>query len=305
MRRGERQRGYVKWWLIVSGLAMIAVGSTFEYVIPDSYKFLRDLLVTVLPAAGFGAIIGEVIARGERKAHEAETRQLLDPARARARAAYRIPGHFAATRKSGDVQPKFQWTIDDKAPSRWRTPLSLSFAALGIDAVVDPLLARDDLGANTKFLYVEQAVVSAGEYAGAFYDLATRMEFLLDEATRPTLPAELARHTDGIHDRLREVSGYFDHCDVDLAWRNFTSSWIRGSIDDGEAGVLLTAFHAYLLLLGLDHRGFTQWEDIVQRLARLRRFPAALLPKATRRSMEGILRDAQRGLSYRVTLGRD
>jgi hypothetical protein len=324
-QKDSDRRGYVKWWLIAWGILMIIAGVLSEFLISDRYKSLRDLVAGILATAGFGLIIGEMIARSERKAHEAQTEQLLEPARARARAAYRIPAYLAwiGGREIGDG---FGWTFDLEAASRWKVPLNLNFAALGIDAVVEPILARQNLRVSTKFLHIKQAVDSAGEYAGAFYDLGSRIGFLADQETRPTDRAELRQEVSVIRDRLHAVAGYFDRTDVALAWRNFVTHWDSGLLRDVDVNVVLRTFDAYLLRLGLANASFEQWEVIIQRLARIRRplwlaqlagptepqlpwlaplsaWLLGLRKKGLRDRLEKLLPDAQRAFVREITLG--
>jgi hypothetical protein len=223
-------------------------------------------LFGLFSGTGLGLLATELISALSRRDEEERNRKLLEPARARVRAAYRV-AEFSE--KAIDA------FASGEVGNRYLDQFLLNTEALGFrGALKDSMSALRGLETSdarqTGLQLIERAARFAGNDAAAFRELQADLEplsrlsnveddevIMKDPELREPIRLRVRRN-------LEWAERYTDNIAVVRAWDNVFRLFDRGALTLDEAGMLVIGFQGFLAFVGADHLGFERWKHVVR-----------------------------------------
>lgn len=260
--RADGWTTYVGWWRVAACVLLLAAGLAALLVVRS--EAARWGWFGWLGGVGLGGLLAEVFSVADRREDAQRHRQLLEAARSRARAAYRI-GEFSygatVALQAGDLADRHVTELLGQADSLGiRTRIADAF---GRARPADPNL----FGAVRKEILL--AVASTGEDASVLFELGTDLFALRgkEALAHPDLSSTVAAR---VAEKLAAVSALTYPVKPAAAWERFAALWQQGRLTEEQVGTALDLFHGYLLSLGAPQLGGLPYARGVARLEDLR-----------------------------------
>jgi hypothetical protein len=250
----------VKWWQVAFHIALVVGGVIVSILIHS--EGLRWGWFGLFVGAGFTGLITEVFSVRSRRDEEALRRQLLEPARSRARSAYRIGEFFfpfAVALQEGKLKDRHVVEVSQRAGS------------IGIEDTIQTLIRNTKPADQNIFATVDEAISASLSFAGEdtliFYSLGKDLLALRSADAKKSADARrvVAARVGGHLDQIR---AYTAPTNVQKAWQVLNSMWDEAALGDAQLDALLGAIHAFLLTLGADQFGARRLPNLINRFSR-------------------------------------
>jgi hypothetical protein len=225
-------------------------------------------LFGLFAGTGLGLLVTELISALSRRDEEERNRKLLEPARARVRAAFRV-AEFSE--KAIDAFAGCQ------EGNRYLDQFLLSSEALGFrGALLDSMSTLRGLETSDALprglQLIERAVRFAGNDAAAFRELQADLEWLFGALSNAQIKKVMINDPElrepfrlRVRRNLEWAERYTDDVAVVRAWDNLFRLWERPNVlSRYEASMLVIGFHGFLAFVGADHLGFERWKHVVR-----------------------------------------
>jgi hypothetical protein len=254
----------VRWYVLALAVAIVVAGLIIGVSTSGN---VRWGLFGLFAGTGLGLLVTELISALSRRDEEERNRKLLEPARARVRAAFRV-AEFSE--KAIDA------FASGEVGNRYLDQFLLNSEALGFrGALVDSMSALRGLETSdarrTGLQIIERAVRFAGNDAAAFRELQADLEWLcraLSNAENDEVIIKDPELREPIRLRVRRnlewAERYTDDVAVVRAWDNVFRLWDLDALSHHEARMLVIGFQGFLAFVGADHPGFERWKHVVR-----------------------------------------
>jgi hypothetical protein len=241
-------------WRRIAGSALIILVGVLLYDLVSNPD-LKNLGAGTLAGFGIGAVITEILDAGDRRSQALRFQQLLAPARARGRAAYRfadLQGKAinAVTQGDADARPVHELLVFAEALQIRGTVQEVIDSTR--ERQLDPTETEGELSAAFwKILW------ESGKDVWNFHELHDQIETvreLHESGDAWTEASTRSAFLQPVQELLTWAGGYTDDVDAAQAWRNFGQLWARDALTWDEVRDVIDAFDAYFMLLGLNDR---------------------------------------------------
>lgn len=259
---GDRWTRYIGWWRIAGYLLFIVAG--FICLIAISADAARWGWLGLLGGVGIGGLLAEFFTIWVRREDANRHHELLEMARSRARAAYRIGEFFFEALVAIEANNFNDYRVIEVLD---RSEI------LGIEGAIKRLLDRispDDLDLYGKINdEILAAILYAGEDTHIFFTLgkdllALRGEDALANADARNLVASR------VSENLASISGLMAPLNPAGVWRRFAHLWQTDCLTNTQIAFLLQLFHRYLRTLGTEQLGGREFAQGIAILKGLR-----------------------------------
>jgi hypothetical protein len=255
----------VRWYVVALAVAIVIAGLL---VAVSTSGNVRWGLFGLFAGTGLGLLVTELISALSRRDEEERNRKLLEPARARVRAAFRV-AEFS--------ERAIDASAGGEVGNRHLDQFLLNSEALGFrGALLDSMSALRGLETSdarrTGLQLIERAVRFAGNDAAAFRELQADLEWLHRALSIAKADDEVIIKDPELREPIRLrvrrnlewAERYTDDVAVVRAWDNVFRLWDRDALSYHEASMLVIGFQAFLAFVGADHLGFERWKHVVR-----------------------------------------
>jgi hypothetical protein len=220
-------------------------------------------LFGLFAGTGLGLLVTELISALSRRDEEERNRKLLEPARARVRAAFRV-AEFS--------EQAIDAFAGGEIANRHLDQFLLSSEALGFrGALLDSMSALRGLDTSDALprglQLIERAVRFAGNDTAAFREIQADLEWLSNaENAEAMLDDHELREPIRLRVRrnLEWAERYTDDIAVVRAWDNVFRLLDKKALSCSEASMFVIGFQGFLAFVGADHLGFERWKHVVR-----------------------------------------
>jgi len=264
IRLQRKMKQGVRWTVLALAAAIVAAGIVIGAFTTGN---VRWGLFGLFAGTGLGLLVTELISALSRRDEDERNRKLLEPARARVRAAFRLAEFGedaidALTRAEVGNRHLDQFLLNSEA---------LGFRGALYDSM-SALRGLETSDARQRGLQlIERAVRFAGNDAAAFRELQADLEPLsrgLSASKDHHVIMDFREAREPIRLRVRRnlewAERYTDDVAVVRAWDNVFRLWDRDALSRHEAKMLVIGFQGFLAFVGADHLGFERWKHVVQ-----------------------------------------
>jgi hypothetical protein len=274
IRLQRRLKQVVRVYVLALAAAIVVAGVLIGVSTSGN---VRWGLFGLFAGTGLGLLVTELISALSRRVEEERDRKLLEPARARVRAAFRV-GEFSE--KAIDA------FASGEVGNRYQEQFLLNSEALGFRGALHDSMAilrgLETSDARRRGLQlIERAVRSSGNDTAAFRELQADLKWLSNDLFEEIEDGSTKRREEYdvlINDpELREplrgrvrrnlewAERYTNDVAIVRAWDNIFRLWDLEALETpSEARMLVIGFQGFLALVGADHLGFDRWKHVVR-----------------------------------------